>query len=109
MSYLAAMLDTVGVQVNVGSLLAPYLIQEIVQADRLHLLMSSSRNRCIFIALKLLFPDAALLLFNGAFQLHFIALKLLFPGVVCCFSLQHSHGCIGRGIQLNLPMHFRLK
>ena len=86
MSYLAAMLDTVGVQVNVGSLLAPYLIQEIVQADRLHLLMSSSRNRCIF-----------------------IALKLLFPGVVCCFSLQHSHGCIGRGIQLNLPMHFRLK
>ena len=81
MSYLAAMLDTVGVQVNVGSLLAPYLIQEIVQADRLHLLMSSSRNRCIFIALKLLFPDAALLLFNGAFQLHFIALKLLFPGV----------------------------
>ena len=38
-SYLAARLDTVGVQVKVGSLLAPYPIQELVQADRLHLLL----------------------------------------------------------------------
>ena len=36
-SYLAAMLDTVGVQVKVGSLLAPYLIQDLLQANRLHL------------------------------------------------------------------------
>ena len=61
-SYLAAMLDTVGVQVKVGSLLAPYLIQEIVQADRLHLLMSQLNepvhfyctetpvSRCAFVA-----------------------------------------------------------
>ena len=98
MSYLAAMLDTVGVQVNVGSLLAPYLIQEIVQADRLHLLMSSSRNRCIFIALKLLFPGIGLLLFNGAFQLHFIALKLLFPDRLSA-PADNNHfnlKCIGR-------------
>ena len=31
-SYLAARLDTVGVQVKVGSLLAPYLSQELGQA-----------------------------------------------------------------------------
>ena len=79
MSYLAAMLDTVGVQVKVGSLLAPYLIQELVQANRLHLLMSQLKEPVHFIALKLLFPGVGLLLFNGAFQWHFIALKLLFP------------------------------
>ena len=38
-SYMAARLDTVGVQVKVGSRLAPYLIQELVQANRLHLLL----------------------------------------------------------------------
>ena len=38
-SYLAARLDIVGVQVKVGSRLAPYLIQELVQANRLHLLL----------------------------------------------------------------------
>ena len=38
-SYLADRLDTVGVQVKVGSRLAPYLIQELVQANRLHLLL----------------------------------------------------------------------
>ena len=38
-SYLAARLDTVGVQVKVGSLLASYLIQERVRANRLHLLL----------------------------------------------------------------------
>ena len=43
-SYLAAMLDTVGVQVKVGSSLAPYLVQEMVQANRLHLLMSQLKE-----------------------------------------------------------------
>ena len=38
-SYLAARLDTE--QVKVGSLLAPYLIQELVQANRLHLFLGS--------------------------------------------------------------------
>ena len=38
-SYLSARLDAVGVQVKVGSLLAPYPIQELVQADRLSLLL----------------------------------------------------------------------
>ena len=78
-SYLAAMLDTVGVQVKVGSLLAPYLIQDLLQANRLHLLMSQLKEPVHFIALKLLFPGVGLLLFNGAFQWHFIALKLLCP------------------------------
>ena len=38
-SYLAARLDIVGMQVKVGSRLAPYLIQELVQVNRLHLLL----------------------------------------------------------------------
>ena len=38
-SCVAARLDIVGVQVKVGSRLAPYLIQELVQANRLHLLL----------------------------------------------------------------------
>ena len=43
-SYLAARLDTVGVQVKVGSRLAPYLIQELVQANRLHLLLGQLKE-----------------------------------------------------------------
>ena len=48
-SYLAARLDIVGMQVKVGSRLAPYLIQELVQANRLHLLLGrlkELRSRC---------------------------------------------------------------
>ena len=53
-----------GVQVKLGSLLAPYLIQEMVQADRLHLLMSQLKepvhfyctetpvSRCWFVAFQ---------------------------------------------------------
>ena len=43
-SYVAARLDTVGVQVKVGSRLAPYLIQELVQANRLHLLLGQLKE-----------------------------------------------------------------
>ena len=43
-SYVAARLDTVGVQVKVGSRMAPYLIQELVQADRLHLLLGQLKE-----------------------------------------------------------------
>ena len=43
-SYLAAMLDTVGVQVKVGSLLAPYLSQELGQANMLHLLLGQLKE-----------------------------------------------------------------
>ena len=43
-SYLAARLDTVGVQVKVGSLLAPFYIQELVQANMLHLLLSQLKE-----------------------------------------------------------------
>ena len=43
-SYLAARLDTVGVQVKVGSLLAPYLSQELGQANMLHLLLGQLKE-----------------------------------------------------------------
>ena len=43
-SYLAARLDIVGMQVKVGSRLAPYLIQELVQANRLHLLLGQLKE-----------------------------------------------------------------
>ena len=43
-SYMADRLDTVGVQVKVGSRLAPYLIQEQVQAKRLHLLLGQLKE-----------------------------------------------------------------
>ena len=43
-SYLAARLDTVGVQVKVGSRLAPNLIQELVQANRLHLFLGQLKE-----------------------------------------------------------------
>ena len=43
-SYMADRLDTVGVQVKVGSRLAPYLIRELVQADRLHLLLGQLKE-----------------------------------------------------------------
>ena len=43
-SYLSARLDAVGVQVKVGSRLAPYPIQELVQADRLHLLLGQLKE-----------------------------------------------------------------
>ena len=44
MSYMADRLDTVGVQVKVGSRLAPYLIQEQVQAKRLQLLLGQLKE-----------------------------------------------------------------
>ena len=44
MSCVAARLDIVGVQVKVGSRLAPYLIQELVQANRLHLLLGQLKE-----------------------------------------------------------------
>ena len=43
-SFVAARLDIVGVQVKVGSRLAPYLIQELVQANRLHLLLGQLKE-----------------------------------------------------------------
>ena len=43
-SCVAARLDIVGVQVKVGSRLAPYLIQELVQANRLHLLLGQLKE-----------------------------------------------------------------
>ena len=43
-SYLAARLDTVGVQVKMGSLVATYLMQELVQANRLHLLLGQLKE-----------------------------------------------------------------
>ena len=46
-SYLAARLDTVGVQVKVGSLVAPSLMHELVQANRLHLLLGQLKDLVI--------------------------------------------------------------
>ena len=43
-SCVAARLDIVGVQVKVGSRLAPYPIQELVQANRLHLLLGQLKE-----------------------------------------------------------------
>ena len=43
-SYLADRLDTVGVQVKMGSLVATYLMQELVQANRLHLLLGQLKE-----------------------------------------------------------------
>ena len=44
MSYLADRLDTVGVQVKMGSQVATYLMRELVQANRLHLLLGQLKE-----------------------------------------------------------------
>ena len=43
-SYLADRLDTVGVQVKMGSLVATYLMRELVQANRPHLLLGQLKE-----------------------------------------------------------------
>ena len=78
-SYLAARLDTVGVQVKVGSRLAPYPIQELVQADRLHLLLvqlkelkKNVRRRVLDQVILLLFLllQGAKVYLNAVIQFH---------------------------------------
>ena len=72
-------LDTLGVQVKVGSRLAPYPIQELVQADRLHLLLvqlkelkENVRRRVLDQVILLLFLllQGAKVYLNAVIQFH---------------------------------------